>query len=727
MKFLQTYRTSCPIGQSGSDGFQFYSFSEGITEDELNEISLLGSYKTPSDSKQLPVAFKYFRLRSGRVGVLQSVARAEEYTGRPGNYFTHALILEHGEFSFWPIWMYKCEYFKHDLTDEEKNIQSIPPLLPVLEIDLSNLEASFANRNDFSARDFAGKENNKELLSKLLDIILFEKIKQRKGIILADGHPEEVILALSHILPFKKIQELTFSTYSQNPDKQNLILSSCRSEGCAVNFDDTFLRLDYYLFNRDSGLYAELKDQSEFSKILVGMLVSEPQRIHELYAFMDSFNEVQDADSMDLIAYIFSEKGFTAKWKQILPFVAKQAKPTYIATFLFGYKTQILTLADTLRDEDDIYTLLENLSLLIHRSPDLSEWMNIVFSIYLSFMVKRLDSYTKSLFDFNKRILSIFKGNELKNFGKLMLSEETYLSLSQSAHSELACINIFAVIVWINKTFAVNTGKAVGLSINDEMKEIVGKIDESKIPSDSFQVIITEFRDEIGTLLPVVCKAGNSLFAQRFIRELSGEKFAEYLHELILKRELEHPSITDEIRNEVIDQLEIKALAKIPDAKELKVYDLIKEWVTLKHPAISLIQQKNEMPLMEIVIKLNDAKKMLVFLDWKSDLIFPKLKESGDWENFYVLSKYIPLDELNQSVQNYFKHVNNHEPVIALMGFAQKRKDLDKILRNILVLMKRSTYQALKREMERREDGIHDYFIKLNKGIQIKRLFNLKF
>jgi hypothetical protein len=47
MKLLQTYYTSCRVGQSGASGFQFYSFSEGLTNEELFEIEKIGNYIAP--------------------------------------------------------------------------------------------------------------------------------------------------------------------------------------------------------------------------------------------------------------------------------------------------------------------------------------------------------------------------------------------------------------------------------------------------------------------------------------------------------------------------------------------------------------------------------------------------------------------------------------------------------------------------------------------------------
>lgn len=93
MEILQAYYTSCKYGQSGS-GFQFYSYSEGLSSDELDEIASFVDYVAPTNlptnpspeeiERDFPVAFSYFRLASGRVGVVQSVALNHDYTGRPG-------------------------------------------------------------------------------------------------------------------------------------------------------------------------------------------------------------------------------------------------------------------------------------------------------------------------------------------------------------------------------------------------------------------------------------------------------------------------------------------------------------------------------------------------------------------------------------------------------------------------------------------------------------------
>src|ERR1700733_14799786 len=104
MNLLQAYYTSCRIGQSSASGFQFYSHSAEITSDELAEIEKIGNYIAPTNLKSnptlediasdFPVSFTYFKLKSGRAGVQQSVALSQDYSGRTGNYFSHTLLLQ---------------------------------------------------------------------------------------------------------------------------------------------------------------------------------------------------------------------------------------------------------------------------------------------------------------------------------------------------------------------------------------------------------------------------------------------------------------------------------------------------------------------------------------------------------------------------------------------------------------------------------------------------------
>ncbi|WP_157055681.1 hypothetical protein [Clostridium sp. DMHC 10] len=82
MKIYQLYYTSCKKGLTSGMGFQTYSMSEGITEEERQEIekhcnyiqpSSLPSNPTEEEIKELfPIAFSFFKLKNEKIMCLQN-------------------------------------------------------------------------------------------------------------------------------------------------------------------------------------------------------------------------------------------------------------------------------------------------------------------------------------------------------------------------------------------------------------------------------------------------------------------------------------------------------------------------------------------------------------------------------------------------------------------------------------------------------------------------------
>jgi hypothetical protein len=126
MKVYQLIYTSCKKGLSSGAGFQTYSMSEGITGEERRELERYGLYVPPTNlpsqpgkeeiDNLFPVALRFFRLESGRFGVSQSRYIGQDYSGRYGNYFCHALVLENGYFPVYPIQLLQAPAFRFALT-----------------------------------------------------------------------------------------------------------------------------------------------------------------------------------------------------------------------------------------------------------------------------------------------------------------------------------------------------------------------------------------------------------------------------------------------------------------------------------------------------------------------------------------------------------------------------------------------------------------------------------
>jgi hypothetical protein len=103
MVFRQLYYTSCEHGLLGYGGFQFNAATPGVAPGVLREVEDLTAYEPPRwmpadpDPSQLagyPVALSHSLGSDGSRIVARVVFAGADYTGRPGNYFAHALVAD---------------------------------------------------------------------------------------------------------------------------------------------------------------------------------------------------------------------------------------------------------------------------------------------------------------------------------------------------------------------------------------------------------------------------------------------------------------------------------------------------------------------------------------------------------------------------------------------------------------------------------------------------------
>lgn len=93
MGLLQLYYTSCSHGLSGFAGFQFNAVSPGVDTRLMREVEQLTSYQRPLRVRpgEEPVNLCHLVDASGVAVTAQVVYSGEDPSGRPGNYFAHAL------------------------------------------------------------------------------------------------------------------------------------------------------------------------------------------------------------------------------------------------------------------------------------------------------------------------------------------------------------------------------------------------------------------------------------------------------------------------------------------------------------------------------------------------------------------------------------------------------------------------------------------------------------
>ena len=102
MAFQQLYYTSCEHGLAGYGGYQFNAITPGVPPVVLREVEERTVYEPPrwlqadpcpDEPEAYPVALSYgMSEATGTAIVTNVVFTGADYSGRPGNYFVHALV-----------------------------------------------------------------------------------------------------------------------------------------------------------------------------------------------------------------------------------------------------------------------------------------------------------------------------------------------------------------------------------------------------------------------------------------------------------------------------------------------------------------------------------------------------------------------------------------------------------------------------------------------------------
>lgn len=113
MAFKQLYYTSCEHGLGGYSGYQFNAVTPGVSPAVMREVEDRTVYQPPGGRPaspsagapdDYPVAFSYGTSdATDAVITAQVVFAGTDYSGRPGNYFAHALVTDTPERDFGPL------------------------------------------------------------------------------------------------------------------------------------------------------------------------------------------------------------------------------------------------------------------------------------------------------------------------------------------------------------------------------------------------------------------------------------------------------------------------------------------------------------------------------------------------------------------------------------------------------------------------------------------------
>ncbi len=219
MAFQQLYYTSCEHGLSGYAGYQFNAITPGIPAAVLREVEERTLYEPPrwrvtgpdvSEPEAQPVAFSYRVSEATGARIITHVVFAgTDYSGRPGNYFVHALVSSTPQQdlgALLPVDLWGASWWQSaPISDTELPEMAGP--LPRGIVDQPSVQA------------FLSAHGAQDVLAELLTAIGRAMAGERPVLIASQDANENVwwIAAASYLMGEHLAPRMTFTTYSHRP------------------------------------------------------------------------------------------------------------------------------------------------------------------------------------------------------------------------------------------------------------------------------------------------------------------------------------------------------------------------------------------------------------------------------------------------------------------------------------------------------------------------------
>jgi GTPase-associated protein 1, N-terminal domain type 2/GTPase-associated protein 1, C-terminal domain/GTPase-associated protein 1, middle domain len=244
--FQQLYYTSCENGLGGYGGYQFNAITPGVSAAVMREVEDRTVYEPPGwlladpcpdEPEAYPVAFSYGTSEAtGAAITAQVVFTGTDYSGRPGNYFAHALVTNTPEQDFGPLLpaeLWGAELWHTSPVDgTELPELSGPP--PPGAIDRPGVQAFL---------DARGADG---VLPGLLTAVGRAMAGDRPVLVVSHDVSENIwwIAAISYLLGEHLGHRMTFTTYSHRPGYSRYHLTGILPETLPPSADSSFQLFD---------------------------------------------------------------------------------------------------------------------------------------------------------------------------------------------------------------------------------------------------------------------------------------------------------------------------------------------------------------------------------------------------------------------------------------------------------------------------------------------------
>ncbi|WP_442316433.1 GAP1-N2 domain-containing protein, partial [Actinomadura fibrosa] len=216
----QLHYTSARNGPTGRAGFQFVAETPGLPEGVRAGVTPYLAYRPPpgaplspdeAELGRFPVSLLYDRV-DGRPLLLRCRYLGQDYSGRYGNFFAHAVVAEPGELEgLRPAELWRAPLWTH-LPASGTVLDELDDLTPGAALDPEALAAWLAS---------SGPADAHATLGHLVDAVAGVLGRGHGRVVLVADDVELIarwIAVLSYSLPVAAAARLSFVTYSADPD-----------------------------------------------------------------------------------------------------------------------------------------------------------------------------------------------------------------------------------------------------------------------------------------------------------------------------------------------------------------------------------------------------------------------------------------------------------------------------------------------------------------------------
>lgn len=209
-------------GLTNQSGLKVYSCSEGLTKENISEITRFCLYRVPRSMQVLhskvpcdptvpelfPRVFRTLRLSDGKYAAVQAVYSGYDFEGKRGNHYAHALIFDEVDNDFFPEMYYNSPLFTTYLTKEQQESEIVRYL--------GELSKRVDETLDEKVNEFIKSHRTEltHLLSLAIKLMTGEEIR---NICIASSDNETTdmyLVALKYLLPRDISRNTGISTYN---------------------------------------------------------------------------------------------------------------------------------------------------------------------------------------------------------------------------------------------------------------------------------------------------------------------------------------------------------------------------------------------------------------------------------------------------------------------------------------------------------------------------------